>query len=339
MRITRAGRRHRRRPLPARPAAPPARATGTDAEVTVVGNTGDDIRLFGLQICPDLDTVMYTLGGGIGEERGLGPRGRDLHGQGGARGLRRRARLVRPRRPRHRDAPRAHPDARRGLPALRGHRRAVRPLAAGGRAAADERRPGRDPRGRRRRRARARGARSTSRSGGSGTARHCPPHEFVLVGVDDAKPGARCARGHRATPTSCCCRRRTRWCRSARSCRCPGCATRCARPRRPSSASPPSSAARRCAAWPTRAWPRSASRPRADAVARALRRPRRRRRRRRRLLDGWLVDDATDADGGRRSSTPLGHRDARGAAAHDRPRRDRGDRRPRRSTLAEDLRR
>ena len=29
-------------------------------------------RLFGLQICPDLDTVMYTLGGGINEEQGWG---------------------------------------------------------------------------------------------------------------------------------------------------------------------------------------------------------------------------------------------------------------------------
>jgi LPPG:FO 2-phospho-L-lactate transferase len=48
------------------------RTTGTDAEVTVVGNTGDDIRLFGLQVCPDLDTLMYTLGGGISEERGWG---------------------------------------------------------------------------------------------------------------------------------------------------------------------------------------------------------------------------------------------------------------------------
>jgi len=46
--------------------------TDSDTEVTVVGNTGDDIRLFGLQICPDLDTVMYTLGGGISEERGWG---------------------------------------------------------------------------------------------------------------------------------------------------------------------------------------------------------------------------------------------------------------------------
>ena len=48
------------------------RTTGVDADVTVVGNTGDDIRLFGLQVCPDLDTLMYTLGGGISEERGWG---------------------------------------------------------------------------------------------------------------------------------------------------------------------------------------------------------------------------------------------------------------------------
>jgi LPPG:FO 2-phospho-L-lactate transferase len=45
---------------------------GEPSTVTVVGNTGDDIRLFGLQICPDLDTVMYTLGGGISAERGWG---------------------------------------------------------------------------------------------------------------------------------------------------------------------------------------------------------------------------------------------------------------------------
>jgi len=38
----------------------------------VIGNTGDDITLFGLRVCPDLDTVMYTLGGGIDEERGWG---------------------------------------------------------------------------------------------------------------------------------------------------------------------------------------------------------------------------------------------------------------------------
>src|SRR5712692_9064502 len=46
-----------------------------DAEITVVGNTGDDITLFGLRVCPDLDTVMYTLGGGISEEQGWGRAG------------------------------------------------------------------------------------------------------------------------------------------------------------------------------------------------------------------------------------------------------------------------
>jgi LPPG:FO 2-phospho-L-lactate transferase len=43
-----------------------------EAEITVIGNTGDDIVLFGLHVSPDLDTVMYTLGGGISEERGWG---------------------------------------------------------------------------------------------------------------------------------------------------------------------------------------------------------------------------------------------------------------------------
>ena len=42
------------------------------SEVTVIGNTGDDIWVHGLRVCPDLDTVMYTLGGGISVERGWG---------------------------------------------------------------------------------------------------------------------------------------------------------------------------------------------------------------------------------------------------------------------------
>jgi LPPG:FO 2-phospho-L-lactate transferase len=50
----------------------PDGAGGTTAEVTVIGNTGDDIWLYGIKICPDLDSVMYTLGGGIDEERGWG---------------------------------------------------------------------------------------------------------------------------------------------------------------------------------------------------------------------------------------------------------------------------
>ena len=48
------------------------RAAVPDAQITVIGNTGDDITLFGLHVSPDLDTVMYTLGGGISEHQGWG---------------------------------------------------------------------------------------------------------------------------------------------------------------------------------------------------------------------------------------------------------------------------
>jgi LPPG:FO 2-phospho-L-lactate transferase len=48
------------------------KAAAPDAEITVIGNTGDDITLFGLHVSPDLDTVMYTLGGGINEDQGWG---------------------------------------------------------------------------------------------------------------------------------------------------------------------------------------------------------------------------------------------------------------------------
>ena len=51
------------------------KAAAPDAQITVIGNTGDDITLFGLRVCPDLDTVMYTLGGGISEEQGWGRAG------------------------------------------------------------------------------------------------------------------------------------------------------------------------------------------------------------------------------------------------------------------------
>jgi len=46
-----------------------------DAGVTAVVNVGDDIWLHGMRICPDLDTCMYTLGGGIDPERGWGRKG------------------------------------------------------------------------------------------------------------------------------------------------------------------------------------------------------------------------------------------------------------------------
>jgi LPPG:FO 2-phospho-L-lactate transferase len=42
------------------------------AQLTVIANTADDITLQGLRICPDLDTIMYTLGGGADSVRGWG---------------------------------------------------------------------------------------------------------------------------------------------------------------------------------------------------------------------------------------------------------------------------
>ncbi|HEY3504124.1 MAG TPA: 2-phospho-L-lactate transferase [Actinocatenispora sp.] len=44
-------------------------------QVTAVVNTGDDVTLHGVRICPDLDSVMYTLGGGADPERGWGRAG------------------------------------------------------------------------------------------------------------------------------------------------------------------------------------------------------------------------------------------------------------------------
>jgi len=41
-------------------------------DLTVVVNTADDFDLWGLRICPDLDTVMYTLGGIANPETGWG---------------------------------------------------------------------------------------------------------------------------------------------------------------------------------------------------------------------------------------------------------------------------
>lgn len=42
------------------------------AELTIIGNTGDDITLFGLRVCPDLDTLAYTLGDVVHEDQGWG---------------------------------------------------------------------------------------------------------------------------------------------------------------------------------------------------------------------------------------------------------------------------
>jgi LPPG:FO 2-phospho-L-lactate transferase len=47
--------------------------------LSVIANTADDMWLFGLRVCPDVDTVMYTLGGGIDEDRGWGRRDESWH--------------------------------------------------------------------------------------------------------------------------------------------------------------------------------------------------------------------------------------------------------------------
>lgn len=41
-------------------------------DVTVVVNVGDDLDRLGLRVCPDLDTITYTLGGGIHPEQQWG---------------------------------------------------------------------------------------------------------------------------------------------------------------------------------------------------------------------------------------------------------------------------
>ena len=50
-------------------------AADPSAAVTVIANTGDDLWLTGLRVCPDLDSIMYTLGGANDDERGWGRKG------------------------------------------------------------------------------------------------------------------------------------------------------------------------------------------------------------------------------------------------------------------------
>jgi len=42
------------------------------SEITAIVNTGDDTWLHGLRVCPDLDTVTYTLAGAVNPETGWG---------------------------------------------------------------------------------------------------------------------------------------------------------------------------------------------------------------------------------------------------------------------------
>lgn len=51
----------------------------TPHQITAIVNVGDDAWMHGVRICPDLDTCMYTLGGGIDTERGWGRRNESWH--------------------------------------------------------------------------------------------------------------------------------------------------------------------------------------------------------------------------------------------------------------------
>ncbi|WP_375484307.1 2-phospho-L-lactate transferase [uncultured Mycobacterium sp.] len=48
-------------------------------ELTAVVNIGDDAWIHGVRVCPDLDTCMYTLGGGVDPQRGWGRRDETWH--------------------------------------------------------------------------------------------------------------------------------------------------------------------------------------------------------------------------------------------------------------------
>src|SRR5829696_8389585 len=48
-------------------------------DLTVLVNTADDVDLWGLRICPDLDTVMYTLAGISNPETGWGLAGESFN--------------------------------------------------------------------------------------------------------------------------------------------------------------------------------------------------------------------------------------------------------------------
>ena len=50
-------------------------AAAPSARLSVVVNTGDDVRVHGLYISPDVDTMLYALSGVVDERRGWGPRG------------------------------------------------------------------------------------------------------------------------------------------------------------------------------------------------------------------------------------------------------------------------
>ena len=70
------GRAAAARPRPVRLRACTPRLTH---DLTAIVNVGDDAWMHGVRICPDLDTCMYTLGGGVDPQRGWGHRDETWH--------------------------------------------------------------------------------------------------------------------------------------------------------------------------------------------------------------------------------------------------------------------
>src|SRR5207244_2837203 len=54
------------------------------ADVTVIGNVGDDVEVLGLHVSPDLDSILYALAGLNDEERGWGRAGETWNALGAA---------------------------------------------------------------------------------------------------------------------------------------------------------------------------------------------------------------------------------------------------------------
>ena len=82
-------------------------------KLTVIVNTADDFWHYGLRVCPDLDTVTYTLSGLVDKGQRLGRRRRFLRHARRSQAIRRR-RLVQAGRSGHGDAPAANAGAFEG---------------------------------------------------------------------------------------------------------------------------------------------------------------------------------------------------------------------------------
>ena len=42
------------------------------SHIKIIVNTGDDLELFGLKVCPDIDIITYTLAGLVDKQKGWG---------------------------------------------------------------------------------------------------------------------------------------------------------------------------------------------------------------------------------------------------------------------------